>query len=329
MRQILTPPTMRAASRRTDHSIDPGSPPSPHMAWIPGGLFRMGSNTAYADEGPEHLVEISGFWMDRFPVTNASFAAFVNATGHVTCAELAPPQKDDAPCAQRGSLVFVQPDRPVSSRDARQWWHFVPGADWRHPTGPDSSLEGLMQHPVVHVSYADALAYAAWKGMQLPTEAEWEYAARGGLDGATYAWGDVLMPEGKPMANYWQGRFPHENTTIDGWDRTSPVGTYPSNGYGLYDMIGNVWEWTSDWYRPRHMARQGPLGTHPVDPRGPTAAENLEVRSSLPRLRRKVLKGGSHLCDVNHSHRYRPAARMPAMTSLATSDIGFRCVVRP
>jgi formylglycine-generating enzyme len=303
------------------------------MAWVPGGLFCMGSNAAYADEGPEHLVEVSGFWIDRFPVTNERFAAFVAATGHKTCAEVASiaceSPRNGAGRTQAGSLVFVKPDHPVPSRDSSRWWHYVPGADWRHPTGPDSSLLGLAQHPVVHVAYADALAYAAWRGMQLPTEAEWEYASRGGLDGATYAWGEVLMPDGKQMANYWQGHFPEENTSSDGWERTSPVGTYPANGYGLYDMIGNTWEWTSDWYRPRHIARQGPLGRHPVDPHGPVAAEGADHRPGLPRLRRKVLKGGSHLCDVNHSHRYRPAARMPAMTAASTSDISFRCVVRP
>lgn len=222
------------------------------QVWVPGGIFRMGSNRYYLEEAPVHRVPLDGFWMDRTPVTNAQFGIFVEATGHVTFAEHAP-RAEDYPGAppemlKPGSLVFIKPPGPVDLRDIRRWWQFVFGADWRHPHGPDSDLTGLDDHPVVHVAYSDAQAYAAWTGKTLPTEAEWEFAARGGLDGAEFAWGDEYMPDGRPMANTWQGDFPWQNLLEDGYERTSSVGAFPPNGYGLYDMIGNVWEWTADWY---------------------------------------------------------------------------------
>ena len=222
------------------------------MIRIPGGTFRMGSDRHYSEEAPSHRVEVDGFWMDATPVTNAQFRAFVRATGHVTFAEI-PPDPKDYPGAlphmlRAGSLVFDPPPYPVDLRGWSQWWTFRFGATWRKPYGPGSSIKGLDDHPVVHVAYRDAEAYAAWAGKSLPTEAEWEFAARGGLDDAEFAWGEELTPGGRHMANTWQGNFPHENTEADGYARTSPVRAFPPNGYGLHDMIGNVWEWTSDFW---------------------------------------------------------------------------------
>lgn len=311
----------------------PGDAPGPDMVWIPGGVFRMGCDDAYPEERPQHRAEVSGFWMDRYPVSNARFAQFVAATNHVTFAEL-PPDPADYPDAvpellHPGSLVFVKPASVVSLRDIRAWWQFVLGADWRHPLGPDSSLDGLAEHPVAHVAFSDAEAFATWEGKELPTEAEWEFAARGGLDGATYAWGDDLMPNGRPMANYWQGRFPNENTLADGWERTSPVGSFPPNGYGLYDMIGNVWEWTCDWYGPRHSTMASIGCCHPRNPRGGRRSESVDPNAPGARIPRKVIKGGSFLCSANYCRRYRPAARFPEPIDSSTSNIGFRCIVRP
>jgi formylglycine-generating enzyme len=235
---------------------EPTSPPFADMVWIPGGTFRMGSDSHYPEERPVHRVSVDGFWIDRAPVTNERFAKFVEETGHVTFAEI-PPRAEDYPGALpdqlfAGSLVFVKPDKPVDTRDFKNWWHWMRGADWRHPRGPHSSLDGLTHHPVVHVAFADAEAYARWAGKALPTEAEWEFAARGGLDGAPYAWGDEFLPNDRHMANTWQGEFPWKSTQSDGYEGTSPVGAFPANGYGLHDMIGNVWEWTTDWYQPKH-----------------------------------------------------------------------------
>ena len=237
-------------------SADSAAEPRRGMVWIPGGTFRMGSDQHYPEEAPVHRVTVDGFWMDRTPVTNRQFRTFVNATGYVTFAEI-PPDPKDYPGAlphmlKPGSLVFTPPKPPVDLRDWSQWWSFKFGADWRHPYGPQSSISGLDDHPVVHVAYKDAAAYAAWAGKELPTEAEWEFAARGGLDGAEFAWGDAFTPGGRQMANTWQGAFPHQNLALDGYERTSPVTAFPPNGYGLHDMIGNVWEWTTDWYSPRH-----------------------------------------------------------------------------
>jgi sulfatase modifying factor 1 len=228
------------------------------MVRVPGGVFRMGCDDAYPEEAPVHRVAVDDFWIDRNPVTNAQFAEFIAATGHVTFAEIAPDARDypgaKPEMLQPGSLVFTKTTKAVNLADWGRWWTFRMGADWRHPTGPGSTIAGIAEHPVVHVAYSDALAYAQWAGKDLPTEAEWEYAARGGLDGALFAWGDVMRPNGRLMANIWQGEFPWKNTTEDGWEATSPVQSFPPNGYGLTDMIGNVWEWTQDWYVPCHSA---------------------------------------------------------------------------
>ena len=310
----------------------PGMPPHPDMVWVPGATFRMGSDLHYPEEAPAHRVAVDGFWIDRHPVTNARFARFVEATGHVTGAEVAP-NAADYPGAlpellNPGSLVFRKPAQRVDLRDIRHWWEFALGADWRHPGGPHTSLDGLATHPVVHVTAADAEAFATWEGATLPTEAEWELAARGGIDGAAYAWGDEIMPGGRPLANYWQGEFPHENTLLDEWERTSPVGFYPANGYGIHDMIGNVWEWTSDWYRPRHQADPVKACCVPRNPRGAAVSESLDPRQPEFPIPRRVLKGGSHLCSVNYCHRFRPAARFPEPIDTSTSHVGFRCIVR-
>jgi formylglycine-generating enzyme len=307
--------------------------PGPDMVWIPGGVFKMGCDHAYPEEQPLHRAEVGGFWMDRYPVTIARFAEFVAATQYVTFAEI-PPDPRDYPNAipellHPGSLVFVKPTVRVSLRDIRAWWRFVIGADWRHPMGPDDTIDGLNDHPVTHVTFGDAEAFAAWSGKALPTEAEWEFAARGGLDGATYAWGEALMPHGRPMANYWQGRFPNENTLIDGYERTSPAGSFPPNGYGLYDMIGNVWEWTADWYAPRHATTPSIGCCHPRNPRGARRSESVDLAAPSAHIPRKVLKGGSFLCSANYCRRYRPAARFPEPVDSSTSNIGFRCIVRP
>jgi sulfatase modifying factor 1 len=314
----------------------PAAPPavvesSSAMVYVPGGTYTMGSDDHYAEERPAHPVTVDGFWMDRHPVTNAQFAAFVDATGHVTTAEVAPDPADYPGALPdmlfAGSLVFTQPPGPVDLRDLTNWWHFIRGADWRHPTGPDSSLDGLDGHPVVHVSYADAAAFAAWAGKALPTEAEWERAARGGLDGAEFAWGDELMPDGRPMANTWQGTFPWRNELIDGWLRTSPVATFPPNGFDLVDMIGNVWEWTTDWYGASHPDAAQSACCIPSNPRGGDRAASVDPAMADLGIPRRVIKGGSHLCAPNYCRRYRPAARFPEDVDTSTSHLGFRCIV--
>ena len=311
---------------RTD---PPGSPPDANMVWIPGGEFRMGSDDHYPEERPVHRVSVDGFWMDRSPVSNERFTRFIGATNHTTFAEIAPSGADYPGALPEmlhpGSLVFVKPAHRVSLNNFANWWQFVLGADWRHPYGPDSSLLGLATHPVVHVAFADAEAYARWEGKELPTEAEWECAARAGLDGATYAWGNELkkMPNGRPMANTWQGRFPYENTLADGWERTSPVGAFPPNAYGLYDMIGNVWEWTTDWYRAKHPSDEPKACCIPRNPRGGSRAESIDRAIPDIQIPRKVLKGGSHLCAPNYCQRYRLAARFPEPVDTSTSHVGF------
>jgi len=289
------------------------------MRRLPGGVFTMGSADFYPEERPVRRVRVDSFWIDEAPVTNREFAAFVEATGHTTFAQIAPDPAHYpgmAPeMAQPGSLVFEGAAAPVDLSDPSQWWRFAIGADWRHPTGPQSSLAGLEDHPVVHVAYADARAYAAWAGKALPTEAEWEYAAWGGLKGASYAWGDELAPGGAMLANYWQGEFPVTNRLEDGWERTSPVRAFPPNGFGLFDMIGNVWEWTTDWFEAPSRA--------PGQVASPCCGAPAAAK-----LGRKVLKGGSHLCAPNYCQRYRPAARYPQPLDTTTSHVGFRCVLR-
>ncbi len=302
------------------------------MVWIEGGTFIMGSDHNYAEERPAHPVRVDGFFIDRGPVTNRQFAAFAAATGHVTFAERAPDPRDypGAPAAmlKPGSLVFFRPEQPTGLSRWRDWWRFVLSADWRHPLGPESNLDGLEDHPVVHVTAADAEAYALWAGKSLPTEAEWEFAARGGLAEAEFAWGHELYPDGKPMANIWQGRFPDENLLLDGYERTSPVGAFPENGYGLHDMIGNVWEWTADWWADNHPGRAASACCAPKNPRGGTLEASLDPAQPASRIPRRVLKGGSHLCAPNYCRRYRPAARHPEPVDTSTGHVGFRCVLR-
>jgi formylglycine-generating enzyme len=300
------------------------------MVWIPGGRFRMGSDSHYPEEAPSHKVRVDGFWIDVCAVTNRDFAAFVNATGYVTVAERSvdPADFPGAIASKLGpsSVVFIKPKAPVDLSNHYNWWKYISGADWRHPRGPASSIKAIMDHPVVHIAFEDAQAYAAWVGKELPTEAEWEFAARGGLDAAEYAWGDEMTPGGRQMANTWQGQFPMQNSRDDGFEGTSPVGTFPANGYGLFDMVGNVWEWTSDWYQ-EHGKIDSPCCTI-SNPRGAGEADSLDPNQPQFTIPRKVIKGGSHLCAPNYCRRYRPAARMAHSVDTATCHLGFRCIVR-
>jgi formylglycine-generating enzyme len=316
---------------RNGSDAPPGPPPFKDMLWIPGGTFSMGSDRFYPEEGPVHQARVAGFWMDETTVTNNQFRRFVKATGYVTVAERQP-HPDDYPGALPellvpGSAVFRKTSGPVSLR-IPSWWEYVPGADWRHPEGPGSTLDGRDRHPVVHVAYEDAEAYAAWAGKSLPTEAEWERAARGGLEGTIYVWGEEFAPRGRMMANTWQGEFPWQNLLTDGYEGTAPVGSFPPNGYGLYDMAGNVWQWTGDWYQERHPAAESSPCCAPVNPRGGTMELSYDPLQPQVRIPRKVLKGGSYLCAPNYCLRYRPAARHPETVDTSTSHIGFRCIVR-
>jgi formylglycine-generating enzyme required for sulfatase activity len=309
-----------------------GYAPHAGMQLIPGGVFRMGSDDHYPEEAPAHRVSVDSFWIDVTPVTNAQFREFVAATGHVTYAEIAPDPKDYPGALphmlQAGSLVFTPPGHEVDLRDWSQWWRFTFDATWRAPYGPGSSIEGLDEHPVVHVAYTDALAYARWAGKELATEAEWEVAARGGLEAAEFAWGDELTPGERWMANTWQGNFPHQNLAADGYERTSPVRAYAPNGYGVYDMIGNVWEWTSDWFTAKHTADKEKACCIPRNPRGGRAQDSYDACQPNIRIPRKVLKGGSFLCAPSYCRRYRPAARHAQPIDTSTCHVGFRCVVR-
>jgi formylglycine-generating enzyme required for sulfatase activity len=287
------------------------------MRRIPGGTFTMGDERFYPEERPVREARVAAFWIDEHPVTVAEFRRFVKATGHVTVAErpLDPadyPEADPA-LLRPGSLVFRPTPGPVDLNDPRNWWDYVPGASWTRPEGPGSDTYSRARHPVVHVAPDDAEAYAAWAGKALPTEAEWECAARGGLNGAVFAWGDEFAPGGRMMANSWQGEFPWQNLATDGWLGTSPVGSYPPNGYGLHDMTGNVWEWTADTFhadQPSHAC---------------CAPERGAEEERFPR---RVIKGGSHLCAPNYCLRFRPAARQGEAVDTSTAHIGFRCVVR-
>ena len=317
----------------TRASAPPGQTPDAAMVWIEGGTFRMGSDHHYAEERPARHVAVDGFWIDRTPVTVRDFAAFVEATGWITSAEIAP-KAEDYPGALPellvpASLVFTPTSGPVDLSNAYNWWAYVPGADWRRPAGPESSVERLQDHPVTHVAWRDVAAYAAWRGADLPTEAEWEFAARGGLDGAEYAWGDELTPGGRHMANTWQGRFPWENLSLDGFARTSPVAAYAPNGYGLQDMIGNVWEWTKDWWSAQGPDVQTSKCCAPHNPIGGRMEDSYDPCQPQIRISRKVLKGGSHLCAPCYCRRYRPAARHAEPIDTSASHVGFRCVVRP
>ena len=299
---------------------------------LPGGSFRMGSTSFYPEEAPIHAVAVAAFAIERHPVTNAQFAEFVDESGYVTVAErdLDPALYPGANPADLvpGALVFRPTSGPVDLGDWRQWWDWEPGACWRHPFGPESGVDDRLDHPVVQVAYPDAAAYARWAGRRLPSEAEWEYAARGGST-AIYGWGDDPAPDGRLMANTWQGEFPWENLASDGYERTSPVGAFPPNGYGLHDMIGNVWEWTTDWYVPKHPADVMKACCVPRNPRGPKADESYDPCQPDIKIPRKVIKGGSHLCAPNYCRRYRPAARFPEPVDTSTCHVGFRCIVRP
>jgi formylglycine-generating enzyme required for sulfatase activity len=312
-------------------TVGPSGSAGAGMAWVPGDSFLMGSDDFYPEEGPVHPAAVDGFWMDRHPVTVAQFQAFVRATRYATVAER-PLEPADYPDADPtllvpGSLVFKKTRGPVDLSDYRNWWVYVPGARWERPEGPASTLAGRRPHPVVHVAYEDAEAYAAWAGKSLPTEAEWEFAARGGLVGKVFAWGDAFAPEGRLLANTWQGEFPWQDLMQDGFEGTSPVGWYPPNGYGLHDMTGNVWEWTTDYFSPHEPA--APACCAPRNPHITSPDQSYAVGQPGAQIPRRVIKGGSHLCAPNYCLRYRPAARQGETVDTSTAHIGFRCVVRP
>ena len=317
----------------TTHSeSDQGKRHRKGMVWVEGGEFWMGSDDFYPEERPVHRVAVDGFWMTEHPVTVAQFRRFVKATGYMTWAERAPTAADYPDALPGllvpGSLVFTGTPAPVDLSDFRDWWTWTPGADWRHPEGPGSSLNGRDQHPVTHVAYTDAEAYATWADQDLPTEAEWEYAARGGLDRKIFCWGDDFAPKGRLMANTWEGEFPWQNLLLDGYERTSPVKSFRANGYGLYDMAGNVWEWTQDFFTSGHATSERSCCT-PHNPRVTSSDGSYETGTSAAPIPRRVTKGGSHLCAPNYCLRYRPAARQGQAVDSTTSHIGFRCVLRP
>jgi formylglycine-generating enzyme required for sulfatase activity len=301
-----------------DADASPAEAPAKEMVWIPGGAFLMGSEDFYPEEAPVREAEVEGFWMDEHPVTVAEFRRFAKATGYATVAERTPDPSQlpgaDPALLVPGSLVFNRTPGPVDLRDVSNWWSYVPGAYWRRPEGPGSKIGGRERHPAVHVAHEDAEAYAKWAGKSLPTEAEWERAARGGLEGRVYAWGDEEAPGDLPLANTWQGEFPWQSFKPKREQRTSPIGRYPPNGFGLYDITGNVWEWTADLFVDR-------------------AADGAEKPCCAPepgsQLPRRVTKGGSHLCAPNYCLRYRPAARQGVSADTSTGHIGFRCIVRP
>ena len=308
------------------------------MAWIPGGQFSMGAQDppdmqhdhvgmrATEDSRPVHRVYVDAFWMDKTDVTNAEFAKFIAATHYITEAER-PPRAEDFPGAPpenlvAGAVVFSPPSQPVSLNDHLQWWSYVKGANWRHPSGPTSDIKGKENYPDEDVSYNDALAYAKWAGKRLPTEAEWEFAARGGLTGKPFVWGDTFQLGGKYMANTFQGHFPDKNTDEDGFAATSPVTKFPVNGYGLYDMAGNVWQWTSDWYRPDYYQQLAASGGVARNPTGPNDSFDPADRGSLKR----VMRGGSFLCTDQYCSRYMVGTRGKGEISTGTNHLGFRCV---
>jgi formylglycine-generating enzyme required for sulfatase activity len=299
---------------------------------LEGGTFTMGSDRHYPEEAPAHRVSVDGFSMAATTVTNAEFGRFVDETGYVTVAErpLDPAQYPGAPIENLvpGSLVFSMTSGPVDLRHISQWWAWTPGASWHRPEGPGSDLDGRDDHPVVHVAYEDAEAYADWIGHALPTEAEWEYAARGGLEACEFTWGDEQVPDGRYLANFWQGEFPWQNTGEDGHGGTAPVASFPPNGFGLYDMAGNVWEWTSDWYVDGHVGDADKPCCVPSNPRGPEREDSFDPHQPQFAIPRKVIKGGSFLCADNYCRRYRPAARRPQMIDTGMSHLGFRTIVR-
>ena len=313
-----------ADSARSGATVQPGPAPE-GMVWIPGGEFWMGADE-FPDAQPWHRVVVNGFWMDKTEVTNEQFEQFVKATAYVTVAQRTP-RAEDYPGAPpenlvAGSVVFSPPDHPVKLNNHFQWWSYVKGTNWRYPEGPQSSIKDRGNYPVVHIAYEDALAYATWAGKRLPTEAEFEFAQRGGLDRKPYAWGDEFMPGGRHMANTFQGHFPDTNIQEDGYERAAPVAAFPPNGYGLYDMAGNVWEWTSDWYRHdyyRTLAAEGPLVRNPQGP-----ADSFDP--SEPGVKKKVHKGGSFLCTDQYCARYIAGGRGKGEPDTGTNHLGFRLV---
>jgi formylglycine-generating enzyme len=318
-----------ASPHQTPNATERPPRPERDMVWVPGGTFQMGSDRFYPEEAPVRKVKVNGFWIDTHTVTNDQFSRFVADAGHVTLAEK-PANPDDYPGAkpellEPSSVVFRKPATPVDMNNAYNWWTYVKGANWRNPRGPGTTIDGLGQHPVVHVAFEDVEAYAKWAGMALPTEAEWEFAARGGIEGADYSWGNDFAPDGKLMANTWQGRFPYQNLLEDGYEWTAPVGTFPANGYGLYDMAGNVWQWTTDWYQPHEAIVKACCTLD--NPHGGDRDRSIDPRD-VARIPRRVMKGGSYLCAPNYCHRYRPAARMAQAIDTATCHVGFRCIIR-
>ncbi|HEX6182183.1 MAG TPA: formylglycine-generating enzyme family protein [Chitinophagaceae bacterium] len=306
-----------------------------NMVFIPGGKFQMGSDKYYPEERPVRDVTVDGFYIDKYAVTNEEYKKFVAETGYITVAER-PLNAEDYPGAKPellvpGALVFHATQGPVDLKNYFNWWRWVPGTSWKNPEGPESSLAGKLKHPVVHIAYEDAEAFAKWAGKELPTEAEWEFAARGGLEGKNFTWGDEDVQLTKPMANTWQGDFPHKNLLVDKYYGASPVGSFPPNGYGLYDMAGNVWEWTSDWYVQKLDETANKVKsccTTYVNPRVISPDMSFDPCQPNIKIPRKVIKGGSHLCAPNYCLRYRPAARQPQMIDSGMSHLGFRCIVR-
>jgi formylglycine-generating enzyme len=336
----VRPPTLKPTPARVPRldvaqtawlpKINNRTPPEPApagMTWIPGGQFWMGTaDERMADARPWHRVYVDGYWMDQGEVTNEQFAGFVKATGYVTVAERKPRAEDypNAPVEKlvAGSVVFSPPNHPVELDNQFRWWNYIAGANWRHPEGPASDIKHRMDHPVVQIAYEDALAYCKWAGKRLPTEAEFEFASRGGLDRKRYAWGDEFMPGDKHMANTFQGHFPDTNTSEDGYRTTAPVGSFPANGYGLFDMAGNVWEWTSDWYRADYYKTLAASGDVAVNPTGP--ADSFDP--SEPGVQKRVHRGGSFLCTDQYCARYIAGGRGKGELDTGTNHLGFRCV---
>jgi sulfatase modifying factor 1 len=325
-----TPAGMLTAWIPKINDTTPSGPAPAGMIWIPGGQFWMGTTEEQmTDARPWHRVYVDGYWMDKTEVTNEQFARFVKATGYVTVAERTP-RAEDYPGALpeklvAGSVVFSPPGQPVALNNQFQWWSYVSGANWRHPEGPKSDIKDRMNHPVVHIAYEDAVAYCNWAGKRLPTEAEFEFASRGGLDRKRYAWGDEFMPGGKHMANTFQGHFPDTNTGEDGYTATAPVGSFPANGYGVFDMAGNVWEWTSDWYRPDYYQTLAASGQIVMNPKGPTDSFD----PNEPGVQKRVHRGGSFLCTDQYCARYIAGGRGKGEMDTGTNHLGFRCVREP
>ncbi len=332
--QIVTRENIEATPQQVAGTENKEQPEG--MVWIPGGIYTIGSEDKHAKrtEGPSYEVKVDGFWMDETEVTNAQFRKFVEATGYKTVAErpvdweelkqMAPPGtlKPHDSLLAPGSMVF-QPNPAANLHDISQWWAWVNGADWQHPYGPESNIDAKENHPVVHIAYEDAQAYARWAGKKLPTEAQWEVAARGGEGHQSFAWGDKLTPEGKYLANFYQGQFPDNNSAKDGFEKTAPVKSFAPNGFGLYDMIGNVWEWTSDWYRPDTHVKNKKDGLKGcVNPNGPSSSYDPQD----PLVPKRVTKGGSFLCSDEYCSNYRPSARMATAYDSGQEHLGFRCV---